>query len=395
MKIVVLGLRGFPNVQGGVETHCEQLFTRIAARGHEVIVLGRKPYMSPTLIEYEGVRLVAVACPRQKFLEAFLHTLLAVFKARALNPDIVHIHAIGPSLLVPVARLLGMKVVSTNHGPDYQRAKWNGLAKAILRLGESLGSRFSNAVVAISDPIAEHLRKAFGCEPVVIPNGVVTRTASAGQDALRQYGLDPARYVLAVGRLVPEKGFHDLLEAFVKAELPGWKLVIAGRADHEDTYSTGLKQNAAAIPGVVMTGFVTGKPLVQLYSHAGLFVLPSYHEGLPIVLLEAMSYGLSILASDIPANRQAGLAENRFFPPGDVEKGAEKIHFWVHRTFTPVQRKQQIAFVASNFNWDRIAGQTIGVYQAILGRNPLTRDAPRGQKLVLKIRNSPWVHIWK
>jgi len=119
-----------------------------------------------------------------------LHTLLGVVKARAMKPDIVHIHAIGPSLLVPVARLLGMKVVSTNHGPDYERAKWGGLTKAILRVGESMGSRFSNSLIAISEPIAEHLRRTFGRDPAVIPNGVVIRTAPAGQETLRQFGLD-------------------------------------------------------------------------------------------------------------------------------------------------------------------------------------------------------------
>ena len=371
MKIVVLGLRGFPNVQGGVETHCENLFTRIATRGHEVIVLGRKPYMNPALPEYKGVRLVAVACPRTKFLEAFLHTLLGVLKARALDPDIVHIHAIGPSLMVPVARLLGMKVVTTNHGPDYAREKWGRLARAILRLGEYLGGRFSDAVIAITEPIAEHLRKAFHCDPVVIPNGVVIRTPSTGQDAIRQYGLDPARYVLAVGRLVPEKGFHDLLEAFGKADLAGWKLVIAGRADHEDAYSMDLRQKAMALPAAVMAGFVTGEPLFELYSHAGLFVLPSYHEGLPIVLLEAMSYGLSVVASDIPANRQAGLPDGRFFPAGDVDKAGERIRYYATQSFTIEEKSRQIGFIARNFDWDRIAAQTIGVYQTVLGRNAL------------------------
>jgi len=195
---------------------------------------------------------------------------------------------------------------------------------------------------------------------------VVIRTPSEEGDVLAQFGLDRRRYLLAVGRLVPEKGFHDLLEAFVKADLPGWKLVIAGRADHEDGYSVGLKQKAAAIPAVVMTGFVTGEPLVQLYSHAGMFVLPSYHEGLPIVLLEAMSYGLSVVASDIPANRQAGLLANRFFPPGDIEKAAKKIRCYAMQAFTPAEKKAQIDFIARNFDWDLITEKTIGFYGTLL-----------------------------
>lgn len=367
MKIVVLGLRGFPGIQGGVETHCEQLFTRVAARGHEVVVLGRKPYMNAALHDYKGVRLVAIACPRHKSLEAFLHTFMGVLRARAFKPDILHLHAIGPALFTPLARLLGMKVVSTNHGPDYERAKWGMLARAILRAGETMGSRCSNAVIAISPPIAEHLQQAFGCSPAVIPNGVLPRTPASGQESLERYGLQAGRYLLAVGRLVPEKGIHDLMDAYVQAALPGWKLVIVGEADHADAYSMGLKQKAASIPGVVLTGFLTGEALAQIYSHAGVFVLPSYHEGLPIVLLEAMSYGLSVIASDIPANRQAGLSDNRFFPPGNAAAAARSILYWIEHPLTREQQEQQIRGIALKFNWEHIADQTIDVYLQTVG----------------------------
>ena len=365
MRIVVLGLRGFPDIQGGVEAHCEELFTRVAARGHEVYALGRKPYMAPTLKEYKGVHLLALPCPKQKFLEAIVHTLLGIFVARRLKPDILHIHAVGPSLLVPLARLLGMKVVSTNHGPDYERGKWGGIARTILKLGESLGSRFSNALIAISEPISAHLQKAFGRAPAIIPNGVVIRPAPAAQDVLRKYGLVPDRYILAVGRLVPEKGLHDLVQAFVKARLPGWQLVIVGAADHEDAYSVTLKQTAAAVSEVVMTGYMTKEPLAQLYAHAGLFVLPSYHEGLPIVLLEAMSYGLPVLASDIPANHQVGLPEDRFFSPGAVDALAEKVRAQTMRPFTSGEKISQLDFVARHFDWDAIAEKTIQVYENV------------------------------
>jgi len=372
MKIVVLGLRGFPDIQGGVETHCEQLFTRVAARGHEVVVLGRKPYMNATFHEYKGVRLVAIACPRHKSLEAFLHTFVGVLRARAFKPDILHLHAIGPALFTPLARLLGMKVVSTNHGPDYERAKWGMLARAILRAGETMGSRCSNAVIAISPPIAEHLRQAFGCSPAVIPNGVLPRTPASGQESLEQYGLQAGRYLLAVGRLVPEKGIHDLMDAYVQAALPGWKLVIVGEADHADAYSIGLKQKAASIPGVVLTGFLTGEALAQIYSHAGVFVLPSYHEGLPIVLLEAMSYGLRVLASDIPPNRQVSLPDEQFFAPGDVAAAAERIKSFSARDFSEELRQRQIAYVTRNFDWNQVTDQTIAVYDAVLANSTVT-----------------------
>jgi glycosyltransferase involved in cell wall biosynthesis len=377
MRIVVLGLRGFPDIQGGVESHCEELFTRIAARGHEVYALGRKPYLAPGLTEYKGVHLLALPCPKQKFLEAIVHTFLGVFAARRLKPDILHIHAVGPSLLVPLARLLGMKVVTTNHGPDYERGKWGGIARTVLKLGETLGSRFSNAMIAISEPIAAHLEKAFGRAPALIPNGVVIRNAPAAQDALGKHGLVPHRYILAVGRLVTEKGFHDLVQAFLKARIPDWQLVIVGAADHEDAYSLALKQSAAAVSGVVMTGYMTKDPLAQIYAHAGLFVLPSYHEGLPIVLLEALSYGLPALASDIPANRQVGLAKDRFFQPGDVDDIARKIRAHTTRPFTSAEKIAQLDFVARHFDWDAIAEKTIRVYENVLDATSSGLRTPR------------------
>lgn len=363
MKVAVLGLRGIPNIQGGVETHCQHLYTRIAARGHDVTILGRRPYMDAGLSAYQGVKLVAIDCPRKKSLEAFVHTLAGVFKAHAMKPDILHIHAIGPSLMVPLAKLLGMRVVSTNHGPDYDRAKWGRAARAMLRLGETLGSRFSDTVIAISEPIAATLRSAYGCKPVVIPNGVVVRPRVTTQDYLANIGVAPGRYFLAVARLVPEKGLHDLLEAFASAHPPGWKLVIAGRADHEDAYSQQLLQKAASLPDVVMAGFVSGDPLAQLYSHAGVFVLPSYHEGLPIVLLEAMGYGLAVLASDIPANRQAGLAEHRFFPAGDVKMLARKLLTVSDYLLTEDESSTQVRQIEKKFDWDVIADETLVSYR--------------------------------
>lgn len=377
MKIIVLGLRGFPNIQGGVETHCEHLYTRVASRGHEVLVLGRKPYMDASVTEYKGVQLVPLPCPRKRSLEAFLHTFVGVLKARTLNPDILHIHAIGPSLFVPLARLLGLRVVSTNHGPDYDRAKWGYMARSILRIGETMGSRFSSAVVAISEPIALHLRQRHGCTPFVIPNGVVPRAPSESVTTLQQFGLEAGRYLLAVARLVPEKGLHDLLDAFAMAQLEGWKLVIAGGADHEDAYSLALKAKAATMPNVVMTGFVTGQPLVQLYSHAGLFALPSYHEGLPIVLLEAMGYGLPVIVSDIPANRQVEISEDRFFPAGNIALACERIKAHAQCSFTPEQKAAQIAYIAKAFNWDNIADETLGVYRSLL--------SPAAQKTLTRL----------
>jgi glycosyltransferase involved in cell wall biosynthesis len=198
------------------------------------------------------------------------------------------------------------------------------------------------------------------------------------EGALKTFSLDARRYILTVGRFVPEKGFDDLIEAFGKvarstggwSENPvrgeTWKLVIVGGADHEDSYSLGLRTRAKADPGIVLTGFLTGIALRELYSHAGLFVLPSYYEGLPIVLLEAMGHGASCLASDIAANREIELGQGRYFRTGDVDDLADKIVALASRPLGDNDREDQMRIVRQRYSWDDIARRTLEVYRKML-----------------------------
>lgn len=366
MHVVVLGLRGMPNVQGGVETHCQHLFTKIAAQGHEVTVVCRRPYVNADLT-CGPVKLFPSRCPRQQNLETILHTFVGVFHAWRFRPDILHIHAIGPSLFVPLARLLGMRVVCTNHGPDYERGRWGRLARWVLRAGERFGSRFAHAVIAISPAIADRLTARHDCEVDVIPNGVVLQRRRTAEAALAGSGLQSGKFILTVARLVPEKGLDDLMDAFQLASLPaGWKLVIVGGADHSNQYSRHLVTRGSTIAGVVMTGPLHGEPLAELYSHAGIFVLASHHEGLPIVLLEAMSYGLSVLASDIPAHRCLNLPEGRLFRMGDPRSAAQKMTYFAAHPQTAEAEVEQINRVGAMFDWDSIAKRTLEVYGRVL-----------------------------
>lgn len=366
IKIAVLGTRGFPNVQGGVEIHCENLYPRLTEKGCEVIIFTRKPYVDLTLYNYKGVKLIPLSCPKNKFLETFFHTLYGIFSAKKISPNILHIHAIGPSLFVPLARLFGLKVVMTNHGPDYERKKWGRLAKIVLRLGENLGSRWANKIICISETIAENVRRRYKQEAAVIPNGVIIPKILQSDDTLKKYSLEKGKYILSVGRFVPEKGFHDLIDAFNELRLNGWKLVIVGRTDHEDRYSRNLKKKAGKNTNIILTGFLIGKALQELYSHSGLFVLPSYYEGLPIVLLEAMSYGLPCIASDIPANRNVEISEDRFFKAGDIGSLISKIREFIDKPLSDEERRRQLTLIAERHNWDKIADATLKVYYSIL-----------------------------
>ncbi len=373
MKIAVVGTRGFPGVQGGVENHCEKLYTNLSQLGCEVTVFTRKPYVSPDLTEYKGISLIAVDCPKNKFLEAIIHTFSSVIKASKLNSDILHIHAIGPSLFTPLARFRGIKVVVTNHGPDYKRKKWPIAAKIFLMFCEWVGVRSANEVISIADYIAEDIKKKYGRDSYVIPNGVDIPPLIGTDEALKRYGLHKQKYILSIGRFVPEKGFYDLIEAFnnmqavsYNSQMEGWKLVIVGDADHEDEYSRNLKVKAKKNDNIVLTGFLRGEPLQELYTYAGLFVLPSYYEGLPIVLLEAMSYGLSCIASDIPANRNIALDRKRFFAAGDIHQISKRIEEFIGRPWTEEGRENQRKFLIENYNWYDIANETLKVYKHVI-----------------------------
>lgn len=366
MKIAVVGTRGFPGVQGGVETHCEKLYTHLAKNGCNITVFTRKPYISKDIHTFRGVSLIPVNCPKSKFLEAIVHTFKSVLMARKIKPDILHMHAIGPSFFAPLARVLGMKVVVTNHGPDYKRKKWPPPAKVFLRFCERIGTKFANRIIAISDNISDDIKRKYSREAMTIPNGIEIPGHLETHDTLKKYGLQRRKYVLAVGRFVPEKGFDDLIDAFNRRNFNEWKLVIVGKADHEDRYSMGLKERAEKNKNIILTGFLTGQPLQELYSHAGLFVLPSYYEGLPIVLLEAMSYGLSCIASDIPANRSVGLDDDRFFRAGDINMIAMKIEEFINKPFKEEERKRQIDIIAERYNWGKIAEDTLRVYESVI-----------------------------
>lgn len=381
LHIAWTGLRGLPGVQGGVETHAEQLCPRLAALGCRVTVLARAPYQ-PTSVgsSWRGVTLRRLWAPRHKHLEAVLHTLGAVLHAGlVLRPDVLHIQAIGPALWTPLARLLGLRVVVTHHGPDYQRQKWGPLARIALRLGEHAAARWAHELIVISRTIEQDVVRTHGRRGTRIANGL---TAPDGRppdpQALAPFDLTPRRYVLLVSRLVPEKRHLDLIQAFARARphLPGWRLALVGAADHADPYAAQVRAAAAAQPDVVCTGFQSGATLQALYAHAGLFVLPSSHEGLPIALLEALGHGLPVLASDIAPHLEMDLPEGACFPLGDVEALAARLVAVATATQDEAAgervRRQQEA--QHRHDWDRGARDTVEVYRRVTGRGQ--RQAP-------------------
>ncbi|MDR1371768.1 MAG: glycosyltransferase family 4 protein [Dysgonamonadaceae bacterium] len=360
MKIVVTGTRGIPNILGGIETICEELFTRIAALDYDVTVIRRKKYVPSKLDEYKGIHLIDIDAPDSKSLETIIHTFKAICIAKRLKADIVSIQAIGPALLTPFAKMLGMKVVVTHHGFDYDRDKWNKIAKAFLKLGERMACRYADTVISTSDVIDKFVKQQYNCtKSVVIYNGIPVPNFTNDTSYMNDLGVEPKKYIFAMGRFVPEKNFHQLINVFADNFSKDYKLVLAGDADFEDDYSRELKQQAKE-NGVILTGFIKGERLQMLLTHARLFVLPSSHEGLPMTLLESMGYNLPIIASNIPANKNLGLPSECYFQVNDEKSMAQKLRKVLS---SEVYERH---YSTEKFNWDRIAEQTAAVYEKII-----------------------------
>ena len=360
---MVLGIRGIPNVQGGIETHAEQLYPRLSALGCKVEALVRTPFVSNDIRTFGSIRIRRLWSPRLPRVEAFVHSLIGVLYAGLSRPDILHIHGIGPAIVTPIARLLGLKVVVTHHSRDYEREKFGFLARWVLRFGERVGMRTSHARIAVSKTIADLIRAEYARDAHLIPNGVVAAEPRTDADHLQRFGLERGRYFLQVSRMDPGKRQLDLIRAYKTAQLHDWKLALVG-AVGDDRYSQKVTV-AAKDAGVVLTGYLSGEPLKQLYSHAGAFVLASAHEGLPIALLEALSYGLPVVASDIPGNLEIDLKSSSYFPLGDTDALAARLSQLERIPVNESERAVTRLSIAQRYDWDQIAAQTLQVYRVI------------------------------
>jgi glycosyltransferase involved in cell wall biosynthesis len=372
ISVMALGLRGVPNIPGGVEVHASELYPRLQALGVEVTVVGRRPYRpAGTPQEWRGIALRWLPSSKIQGFEALVHTFLGVLYASVRRPDVLHIHAVGPWLMVPLAKLLGLKIVVTHHGQDYLRERWKGPARAILRLGERLGMIFADERIVISNALLDLARTKYDCDATLIPNGVSEPKPIETQSLLDKNGLVPLRYVIQVSRLVPEKRQLDLITAFKAAALPGWKLLLVGGAQGSQRYADLVRERIAGDESIVSTGFLSSSEVQRLLMHAGIFVLPSSHEGLPISLLEAMKLGTPVLASDILANREMRLDDASYFPLGDTATLARRL-----RELAAITAEAR-AFIAqrlvdscSRYDWDVIAQSTMHVLARAAGRRP-------------------------
>lgn len=375
--VIMLGLRSVGAGQGGVETHVDNLARELDDLGVTMEIVTRSPYQNEPEMRGMGTRIKPIWSPRTVSLEAIVHSTVAIVYAALRRPRLVHIHAIGPSIVAPLARLLGLRVVMTHHGEDFRREKWGRIGKLVLRIGEAVGARFSNGRIVISPSLREPLSRKYDREFRYIPNGVSITGPVSTTQALEKFGLERGRYILCVGRLVPEKRQLDLADALPFLDDTGVKLVLAGTADHASAYSRAVVDRATHDPRIVLAGFQTGQSLAELFSHAGTFALPSSHEGLPIALLEAMAYGNPVVASDIEANRNVGLPGPSYFPCSDITALGKALNVSL-REGQGGARKDWGEILA-DFRWPDVAAQTLAVYRNVspgLGMSASTLSFP-------------------
>ena len=345
--VAVIGTRGFPGIQGGVEAHSYHLYTHMD--DVKVRLYRRRAYLTEQSSQsFPNIEYIDLPSTRIKGFEAVWHTFLSVMHIMFHRPDVVHIHNIGPGMFAPLVRLMGLPVVLTYHSPNYEHSKWSTPARWLLRQCEKLSLRFSNRVIFVN----RHQMEKCGAldQSVFIPNGIDPVTRSEDTTFLEKHGITLGGYLLAVGRLTPEKGFEYLVEAANR--LPQVShVVIAGASDHDSAYRDMLER-LDTNHKVIFTGFTTGENLRQLYSHARALVLPSVNEGFPMVLLEAMAYGLPIVCSDIPGTRQVDLPEQSYFAVQDVDALCTALTRLLDAPAEPQH------YDLEKYDWDTIAADT-------------------------------------
>lgn len=348
LKVAAMGLRGIPEIQGGVEKHCQSLYPRL--NGVEVTLFRRKPYINHSADHtYKGIKYIDLPSTRVKGFEALFHTMLCAVQAVCRRPDVVHVHNIGPGLFIPFMKLFGLRVVMTYHSANYEHAKWGKMAKRLLRFAEKMSLRYADKVIFVNRDKYEACGAVIGDRAVYIPNGVERIEPTDDDSRIRRFGLERGKYILAVGRITPEKGFDCLVRG---ANMTGSdeKVVIVGGSDHDERYLQELK--ALDVKGrVCFTGSLTGEDLRQIYSNARLFVLSSINEGFPLVMLEAMNYRLPIMATDISATRIPQINDNDKFAPGDAEALARALE-------THACDRGPVDYDTDEYDWNHIADAT-------------------------------------
>ncbi|MFN0028491.1 MAG: glycosyltransferase family 4 protein [Acidimicrobiales bacterium] len=373
MRIAMIGQKGIPAQYGGVEKAVEELAARLVERGHRVTAFNKRDRDLPAPREHRGIELRYVPTVGGKHLHSLTQSLGASWATLAHRYDIVHYHALGPCLTSPLARIRpGTKVVNTIQGRDDQRAKWSRPAQLVLSTAAWMSTHVPHGGIAVSQQLQREFRTEFGRETVYIPNGVAVvpeQPVTPETDPLIRFGLEPGGYLVNIGRLVPEKAIDQLLRAWVQVDTDV-KLAIVGGSSHTDDFVDRLHRLAAQDPRIVLTGPVYGAGQDRLFRQAAGYVMPSLLEGLPLALLEAISYGLPVAVSDIPPHLEvigSSAPGQRVFKAGDLNEMAKQLQLMVEDL--PGERDAAHLLhtrVIEEYSWERVTDKTEAFYQSLL-----------------------------
>lgn len=368
-KVAMIGHKRIPSREGGVEIVVDEISTRLVQKGYRVDAYNRSGYhVSGKQFDekrgkvYNGIRLLTIPTFKNSNLNAIVYSFLATLRALFGGYGVIHYHAEGPCVMLGIPKFFGKYVVATIHGLDWQRSKWGNFASKVLKYGEKQAAKKADKVIVLSQNVQEYFMKTYHRETIFIPNGIEKPVIRPCREINEKYGLKGNDYILFLARLVPEKGAHYLIEAYSQLKTEK-KLVIAGGNSHAEEYIRQIREDVAKNQNIIMTGFVQGNVLEELYSNAYVFVLPSDVEGMALGLLEAMSYGNCCLVSDIPENLEVVEKHAVSFQKGNVEDLKNKLQQLLQNP-QDVQSYKDTAgqFICGKYNWDEVVDKTVKVY---------------------------------
>lgn len=373
MKIAMIGHKRVPSREGGVEIVVEELSTRLVKKGNKVDIYNRKgknvqdknaDLENKKIKEYKGAKIITVPTINKKGLDALVYSFFASIKASFTNYDILHYHAEGSCAMLWIPHLLKKKIVVTIHGLDWQRSKWGGFASKYIKFGEKLAVKYADEIIVLSNGVQKYFKDTYNRNTVFIPNGVNRPIIREPKIIKEKYGLDKDNYILFLARIVPEKGLDYLIDAYNNIRTDK-KLVIAGGASHTNEYLEKIKEKARQNKNIIMTGFVQGEELEELYSNCYIYCLPSDIEGMPISLLEAMSYGKNCLISNIEENVQVCEDNALTFEKSNVVDLTNKLKDALKSKNRKKSEELQ-DYILSKYNWIDVTDMTENLYYKIL-----------------------------
>lgn len=369
----MIGHKRIPSREGGIEIVVGELSKRMVELGNSVVAYNRKSEHiagkdfddNNNAKQWEGVDIKWVKTPNSSKLNAIVYSAFATLKAIFGGFDIIHFHAEGPSSMVLLAKIFRKKCIVTIHGLDWQRSKWGGFATKFLIFGEKVAAKYADEIIVLSENVQKYFKDTYNRETIYIPNGITKPKILEAEIIKEKYGVEKNDYILYLGRLVPEKGIHYLIDAYKNLNTDK-KLIVAGGASHTSEYESEIKEQAKDNENIIFTGFIQGTELEELYSNAYLYCLPSDLEGMPISLLEAMSYKNCCLTSNIPECTEVCEFNAEYFDKGDVDSLSSKLQYLIENPQTvDAYKNASRKYIVNKFNWDDVTNQTLELYKRV------------------------------